>query len=192
MEQIGITNTNTVVEDPKVLDEQGPECLAVVPKLLFLDNRVVIDAIGKMVFRVVHIVLYAAPIGAFGGMAYTVGRFDIGVLGNLATLMAAFYITCLLLILVVLGGVAAGSGGDPLRARLGPAGHRRGRTSSSRHDRLPVRSPRPRSGWSSAWAGACAKRACACAACRPRGGRRSRRAAWASRSSRSARPGGWT
>jgi aerobic C4-dicarboxylate transport protein len=70
-----------------------------------------IDAIGKMIFRIVHIVLYAAPIGAFGGMAYTVGRFDIGVLGNLATLMVAFYATCLLFILVVLGGVAAVFGG---------------------------------------------------------------------------------
>jgi aerobic C4-dicarboxylate transport protein len=66
-----------------------------------------IDAIGKMVFRVVHIVLYAAPIGAFGGMAYTVGRFDVGVLGNLASLMAAFYATCLVFILVVLATVAA-------------------------------------------------------------------------------------
>jgi aerobic C4-dicarboxylate transport protein len=66
-----------------------------------------INSIGKMIFRIVHIVLYAAPIGAFGGMAYTVGRFDIGVLGNLATLMVAFYATCLVFILVVLGGVAA-------------------------------------------------------------------------------------
>jgi aerobic C4-dicarboxylate transport protein len=70
-----------------------------------------IDSIGKMIFRIVHIVLYAAPIGAFGGMAYTVGRFDIGVLGNLATLMVAFYATCLLFILVILGGVAAVLGG---------------------------------------------------------------------------------
>jgi aerobic C4-dicarboxylate transport protein len=70
-----------------------------------------IDAIGKMIFRIVHIVLYAAPIGAFGGMAYTVGRFDIGVLGNLASLMVAFYATCLLFILVVLGGVAWALGG---------------------------------------------------------------------------------
>jgi aerobic C4-dicarboxylate transport protein len=70
-----------------------------------------IDAIGKMIFRIVHIVLYAAPIGAFGGMAYTVGRFDIGVLGNLASLMVAFYATCLLFILVVLGGVAWVFGG---------------------------------------------------------------------------------
>jgi aerobic C4-dicarboxylate transport protein len=70
-----------------------------------------IDSIGKMIFRIVHIVLYAAPIGAFGGMAYTVGRFDIGVLGNLASLMVAFYATCLLFILVVLGGVAWAFGG---------------------------------------------------------------------------------
>jgi aerobic C4-dicarboxylate transport protein len=69
-----------------------------------------INSIGKMIFRIVHIVLYAAPIGAFGGMAYTVGRFDIGVLGNLAELMVAFYVTCLLFILVVLGGVAAALG----------------------------------------------------------------------------------
>jgi aerobic C4-dicarboxylate transport protein len=69
-----------------------------------------IDAIGKMIFRVVHIVLYAAPIGAFGGMAYTIGRFDIGVLGNLAALMLSFYVTCLFFIIVVLGGVAAAFG----------------------------------------------------------------------------------
>jgi len=69
-----------------------------------------IDSIGKMMFRIVHIVLYAAPIGAFGGMAYTVGRFDIGVLGNLAVLMACFYATCLFFIVVMLGGVAAAFG----------------------------------------------------------------------------------
>jgi aerobic C4-dicarboxylate transport protein len=69
-----------------------------------------IDAIGKMMFRIVHIVLYAAPIGAFGGMAYTVGRFDLGVLGNLATLMLSFYATCLFFIVVVLGIVSAAFG----------------------------------------------------------------------------------
>ena len=69
-----------------------------------------IDAIGKMMFRIVHIVLYAAPLGALGGMAYTVGRFDLDVLGNLATLMLSFYATCLFFIVVVLGGVAAAFG----------------------------------------------------------------------------------
>jgi aerobic C4-dicarboxylate transport protein len=74
-----------------------------------------IDAVGKMIFRIVHIVLYAAPIGALGGMAYTVGKFDIGVLKNLAILMLAFYATCLLFILVVLGGVAAAFGFNILK-----------------------------------------------------------------------------
>ena len=77
-----------------------------------------IDSIGRMMFRIVHIVLYAAPIGAFGGMAYTVGRFDIGVLGNLAALMACFYATCLFFIVVVLGGVAAAFGSDVKFIRL--------------------------------------------------------------------------
>jgi aerobic C4-dicarboxylate transport protein len=74
-----------------------------------------VDAIGKMIFRIVHIVLYAAPIGALGGMAYTVGRFDIGVLKNLATVMLAFYVTCLFFILVVLGAVAAAFGFNILK-----------------------------------------------------------------------------
>jgi aerobic C4-dicarboxylate transport protein len=79
-------------------------------QVLFLGIVSGIDSIGRMMFRIVHIVLYAAPIGAFGGMAYTVGRFDIGVLGNLAALMACFYATCLFFIVVVLGGVAAAFG----------------------------------------------------------------------------------
>jgi aerobic C4-dicarboxylate transport protein len=74
-----------------------------------------IDAIGKMIFRIVHIVLYAAPIGALGGMAYTVGKFDIGALKNLAALMLSFYATCLFFILVILGGVAAAFGFNILK-----------------------------------------------------------------------------
>jgi aerobic C4-dicarboxylate transport protein len=74
-----------------------------------------IDAIGKMIFRIVHIVLYAAPIGALGGMAYTVGKFDIGALRNLAALMLSFYATCLFFILVILGGVAAAFGFNILK-----------------------------------------------------------------------------
>jgi aerobic C4-dicarboxylate transport protein len=74
-----------------------------------------IDAIGKMIFRIVHLVLYAAPIGALGGMAYTVGKFDIGVLKNLAALMLSFYATCLFFILVILGGVAAAFGFNILK-----------------------------------------------------------------------------
>jgi TRAP-type mannitol/chloroaromatic compound transport system permease large subunit len=57
---------------------------------------------------------------ALAGMAYTVGRFDIGVLGNLATLMAVFYTTCLLFIVVVLGSIFAGVA-TPLLIVLGTA-----------------------------------------------------------------------
>ena len=69
-----------------------------------------IDSVGRLFFRIIHIVMYAAPIGAFGGMAYTVGRFGTGVLGRLAFLMGSFYLTCIIFIVVVLGGVAAATG----------------------------------------------------------------------------------
>jgi aerobic C4-dicarboxylate transport protein len=59
-----------------------------------------------VVFRVVHMIMYAAPFGAFGAIAFTVGKYGIGVLGNLGTLVATFYLTSLLFVLVVLGAVA--------------------------------------------------------------------------------------
>jgi aerobic C4-dicarboxylate transport protein len=59
-----------------------------------------------VVFRVVHTIMYAAPFGAFGAIAFTVGKYGIGVLGNLGTLVATFYLTSLLFVLVVLGAVA--------------------------------------------------------------------------------------
>jgi aerobic C4-dicarboxylate transport protein len=57
-------------------------------------------------FKIVSILMRAAPIGAFGAMAFTIGAYGIGTLGNLATLIATFYITSLLFVLVVLGAVA--------------------------------------------------------------------------------------
>ena len=48
----------------------------------------------------------AAPIGAFGAMAFTIGKYGIGTLANLATLVVTFYLTSLLFVLVVLGTVA--------------------------------------------------------------------------------------
>jgi aerobic C4-dicarboxylate transport protein len=50
--------------------------------------------------------MYVAPIGAFGGIAYTVGAFGSKVLGSLVFLMVAFYLTCLVFVVVVLGLVA--------------------------------------------------------------------------------------
>ncbi|HEY0026598.1 MAG TPA: dicarboxylate/amino acid:cation symporter [Allosphingosinicella sp.] len=63
-----------------------------------------------IVFRMVHIVMYAAPIGAFGAMAFTIGQYGIGTLGNLAGLIATFYLTSLLFVVVVLGLVCRAAG----------------------------------------------------------------------------------
>jgi aerobic C4-dicarboxylate transport protein len=65
---------------------------------------------SKALFGVVNIVMRAAPIGAFGAMAFTIGRYGVDALLPLAKLMAAFYTTCLLFIFVVLGSVARFAG----------------------------------------------------------------------------------
>jgi aerobic C4-dicarboxylate transport protein len=70
----------------------------------------VIDQIGKTLFRVVGIVMRLAPIGAFGAMAFTVGRYGVATLLSLGQLMAGMYITCLLFVFVVLGGIARAIG----------------------------------------------------------------------------------
>ncbi|WP_238598452.1 C4-dicarboxylate transporter DctA [Saccharothrix sp. ALI-22-I] len=69
-----------------------------------------LDTFSKVMFGVIKIVMYAAPIGAFGGIAYTIGKFGGSILGKLAWLMGSFYATCLLFILVVLGGVSLYAG----------------------------------------------------------------------------------
>ncbi|GAB4211511.1 MAG: dicarboxylate/amino acid:cation symporter [Sandaracinaceae bacterium] len=64
-----------------------------------------IDQTGFVFFKVLGIVMRAAPLGAFGAMAYTVGHFGIASLGNLATLMIGFYAAALLFVIVGLGAV---------------------------------------------------------------------------------------
>ncbi|MEA3060197.1 MAG: aerobic C4-dicarboxylate transport protein [Sphingomonadales bacterium] len=66
--------------------------------------------ITAVVFRVVRILMYAAPIGAFGAMAFTIGQYGIGTLANLAALIVTFYATALLFVLVVLGLIARAAG----------------------------------------------------------------------------------
>ena len=66
--------------------------------------------ITAVVFRVVRILMYAAPIGAFGAMAFTIGQYGIGTLANLAELIVTFYATALLFVLVVLGLIAWAAG----------------------------------------------------------------------------------
>jgi aerobic C4-dicarboxylate transport protein len=63
-----------------------------------------------IMFRIVHILMYAAPLGAFGAMAYTIGQHGIETLVDLGKLIATFYLTSLLFVLVVLGLVARAAG----------------------------------------------------------------------------------
>jgi aerobic C4-dicarboxylate transport protein len=65
-----------------------------------------IDDASHAIFGVVNIVMKVAPIGAFGAMAFTIGKYGIKSLLPLATLMGCFYATCAIFVIVVLGTVA--------------------------------------------------------------------------------------
>ncbi|WP_441295827.1 dicarboxylate/amino acid:cation symporter [Roseomonas cutis] len=69
-----------------------------------------IDLTANVFFKIVGYVMKLAPLGAFGAMAFTIGRYGVGTLVSLASLMAAFYVTCLIFVLGVLGIVAWLSG----------------------------------------------------------------------------------
>ena len=60
---------------------------------------------SKFVFKALKYVMYLAPIGAFGGMAYTVGKFGLGSILPLGKLMGCIYLTMALFIVLVLGGI---------------------------------------------------------------------------------------
>ena len=65
-----------------------------------------IDSLMQAIFGVVNILMRLAPIGAFGAMAFTVGKYGIGSLGPLAGLIGTFYATSIVFIVVVLGSIA--------------------------------------------------------------------------------------
>jgi aerobic C4-dicarboxylate transport protein len=65
-----------------------------------------LEDVSLAVFKVVAILMRAAPIGAFGAMAFTIGKYGVGTLVNLAALVATFYLTSALFVVVVLGVVA--------------------------------------------------------------------------------------
>jgi len=65
-----------------------------------------IERFSAVMFGIVKIIMRVAPIGAFGAMAFTIGKYGIGSLAKLGALMACFYATCLVFIFVVLGAVA--------------------------------------------------------------------------------------
>ncbi|MFW2831203.1 dicarboxylate/amino acid:cation symporter [Sphingomonas sp. ID0503] len=70
----------------------------------------ILESATHVVFRLVAILMRAAPLGAFGAMAFTVGRYSIDALANLAELVATFYLTSALFVLVVLGLVGRFAG----------------------------------------------------------------------------------
>jgi aerobic C4-dicarboxylate transport protein len=78
------------------LSAAGPRCKPL------LD---VFDALSAAIFRIVSIIMKFAPIGAFGAMAFTVGKYGIASLGPLAKLIAIFWITSTLFVLIVLGAI---------------------------------------------------------------------------------------
>ncbi|MCR5881113.1 dicarboxylate/amino acid:cation symporter [Phenylobacterium sp. J367] len=70
----------------------------------------VLDQIAKVFFGVIHVVVRLAPIGAFGAMAFTIGKYGVDSLLQLGALVATFYITALLFVIVVLGSICAWAG----------------------------------------------------------------------------------
>jgi aerobic C4-dicarboxylate transport protein len=83
------------------LSAVGPRCKPLVD--LF-------DALTHAVFGVVNILMKFAPIGAFGAMAFTVGKYGITSLGPLVKLILTFYLTCIVFVVVILGLIARLSG----------------------------------------------------------------------------------
>jgi aerobic C4-dicarboxylate transport protein len=65
-----------------------------------------VEKVSHVLFSVVGFIMKVAPLGAFGAMAFTIGKYGIGSLFQLGKLMGAFYATCLIFVLVVLGLIA--------------------------------------------------------------------------------------
>jgi aerobic C4-dicarboxylate transport protein len=69
-----------------------------------------IEKTSHVLFAIVGLIMKVAPIGAFGAMAFTIGKYGVGSLVSLGKLMGTFYLTCLVFILLVLGGIARAHG----------------------------------------------------------------------------------
>lgn len=66
----------------------------------------VIERTSHVLFTVVGYIMKAAPIGAFGAMSFTIGKYGVGSLLSLGKLMGSFYLTCFLFVFIVLGAIA--------------------------------------------------------------------------------------
>lgn len=64
-----------------------------------------IQSLEKALFTIIKMIMKLAPLGALGAMAFTVGKYGLGSLTQLGQLMGSFYITCILFIVIVLGGI---------------------------------------------------------------------------------------
>jgi len=65
-----------------------------------------IEKFSHVLFNIVGIIMKVAPLGAFGAMAFTIGKYGVGSLASLGKLMGTFYLTCLVFIFVILGTIA--------------------------------------------------------------------------------------
>ncbi|MFV3014342.1 dicarboxylate/amino acid:cation symporter [Pseudomonas sp. KHB2.9] len=65
-----------------------------------------IDLVAQAFFRMVKIVMYVSPLGAFGGMAFTIGKYGVGSLGAYGNLLICYYVTALFFVFVILNLVA--------------------------------------------------------------------------------------
>ena len=74
-----------------------------------------IDRFAHVMFNIINMIMKLAPLGAFGAMAFTIGAYGVGSLVQLGQLMICFYITCVLFVLVVLGGICRAHGFSVLK-----------------------------------------------------------------------------
>jgi aerobic C4-dicarboxylate transport protein len=69
-----------------------------------------LEGLSAILFGIIGIIMKAAPIGAFGAMAFTIATFGVGTLAQLAQVIACFYATCLVFIFIVIGAIARAHG----------------------------------------------------------------------------------
>ncbi|HBW80334.1 MAG TPA: C4-dicarboxylate transporter DctA, partial [Sphingobacterium sp.] len=65
----------------------------------------VLQSFLKVLFSIIKMIMYLAPIGAMGAMGFTIGKFGIQALSKLGMLMLSFYLTCFIFVIIVIGAV---------------------------------------------------------------------------------------
>ena len=88
-----------------VIDHARANRDALLSKLTLRESQV-LERIGQVFFGIIHVVVRFAPVGAFGAMGFTIGKYGVDSLIQLGSLVATFYITSILFVLVVLGVIA--------------------------------------------------------------------------------------